>query len=400
MYPFQISATETGSVNGRPRALDVRTRSRGFSLIELMVGIVVSIICTLAIMAAFAVYEGHKRTTSSGDDAQQNGSYSLYALERQIRSAGSGLVQGSRYSVLGCAINAASGATALLPATSLPAPFATSGWPLTTLAFPVLIAGGGATTPDVIGVISGNPAQQVFKVGVTSTTATTVVVGNSFGFLASDYVLGTMPNGSCTIGQLAATPNPIPTTTTTLTLNTATSPSTGLTNAVNLFDLGRSPIFTLFGVDPATNSLVSFDLLQRATNGGAGTIPIADGIVQLKTLYGIHDGTNDGTGKSPEAATVVDNWVQPVGTVWGIAALTANTVAAQAAIAQIKAIRVAVVAQSRLPERSTDYAGPAALVIFPDLPSVQYTIATQPQFRYQVYDTTIPIHNALVTQTY
>ena len=397
MYPFQISATETGSVNGRPRALDVRTRSRGFSLIELMVGIVVSIICTLAIMAAFAVYEGHKRTTSSGDDAQQNGSYSLYALERQIRSAGSGLVQGSRYSVLGCAINAASGATALLPATSLPAPFATSGWPLTTLAFPVLIAGGGATTPDVIGVISGNPAQQVFKVGVTSTTATTVVVGNSFGFLASDYVLGTMPNGSCTIGQLAATPNPIPTTTTTLTLNAATSPSTGLTNAVNLFDLGRSPIFTLFGVDPATNSLVSFDLLQRATNGGAGTIPIADGIVQLKTLYGIHDGT----GPSGEPAFVVDNWVQPVGTTWGIAALTANTAAAQAAIAQIKAIRVAVVAQSRLPERSTDYVGKTTLTLFPDLAStLQYSITTQTQFRYKVYDTTIPIHNALVTQTY
>jgi len=398
MYPFQISATETGSVNGRPRALDVRTRSRGFSLIELMVGIVVSIICTLAIMAAFAVYEGHKRTTSSGDDAQQNGSYSLYELERQIRTAGSGLIQGKSYSVLGCAINAASGATALLPATSLPAPFAASGWPLTTLAFPVLIAGGGAATPDVIGVISGNPALQVFKVGVTSTTATSVVVGNSFGFLASDYVLGTMPNGSCTIGQLAATPNPIPTTTTTLTLNTATSPSTGLTNAVNLFDLGRSPVFTLFGVDPATNSLVSFDLLQRATNGGAGTIPIADGIVQLKTLYGIHDGS----GPSGEPVFVVDKWVQPVGAAWGIAALTANTAAAQAAIAQITAIRVAVVAQSRLPERASDYTtGKATLVLFPDLaPALQYTIATQTQFRYKVYDTTIPIHNALVTQTY
>nr|WP_255488536.1 PilW family protein [Rhodanobacter sp. MP1X3] len=206
-----------------------------------------------------------------------------------------------------------------------------------------------------------------------------------------------MPNGSCTIGQLAATPNPIPTTTTTLTLNTATSPSTGLTNAVNLFDLGRSPIFTLFGVDPATNSLVSFDLLQRATNGGAGTIPIADGIVQLKTLYGIHDGT----GPSGEPAFVVDNWVQPVGTTWGIAALTANTAAAQAAIAQIKAIRVAVVAQSRLPERSTDYVGKTTLTLFPDLAStLQYSITTQTQFRYKVYDTTIPIHNALVTQTY
>ena len=66
-------------------------KQTGFSLIELMVGMLVSIVCVLAMMAAFAAYEGPKRTTTSGDDAQQNGSYSLFELERQIRTAGSGL---------------------------------------------------------------------------------------------------------------------------------------------------------------------------------------------------------------------------------------------------------------------------------------------------------------------
>jgi type IV pilus assembly protein PilW len=82
------------------------SRSRGFSLIELMVGIVISLIGTLAIMAAFALFEGQKRTTTAGDDAQQNGSYSLYALERQLRTGGSGLVQGNSYGIWGCAISA------------------------------------------------------------------------------------------------------------------------------------------------------------------------------------------------------------------------------------------------------------------------------------------------------
>src|SRR5258708_3673161 len=76
--------------------------AHGFTLIELMVGLLISLICTLAMMAAFAGFEGQKRTTTSGNDAQQNGSYSLFQLERQIRSAGSGLTQGNRYNLWGC----------------------------------------------------------------------------------------------------------------------------------------------------------------------------------------------------------------------------------------------------------------------------------------------------------
>lgn len=69
--------------------------TRGFSLIELMVGIVISIICTLGMMAAFSAYESQKRTTTNGSDAQQNGSFSTFMLEREIRTAGSALVQGA-----------------------------------------------------------------------------------------------------------------------------------------------------------------------------------------------------------------------------------------------------------------------------------------------------------------
>ena len=375
-----------------------RLRQQGFSLIELLVGMLVSMICIMAIMSAFAVYEGHKRTTTSGNDAQQNGSYALYAMERQLRTAGSGIVQGFNYSLWGCPVSAysytGSSTTPTLPATSLPAPFSTSSWPLTARLVPVLIAAGGSN-PDVIGTVSGNSALQVFQITVSSTpSASSVVVSNALGILTGDYLIGTLSNGTC---ALVHTPSASPTaqvSSTNIALDMTNSAPTGLITATKLFDLGPSPAFTLFGVDPSTNSLVSYDLLQRPINNNAATVmPIADGIVQLKALYGIH---NIGDTNPNQ----IDQWVQPTGT-WDIGTLTASTAAAQTAMSQIQAIRVAVVAQSRLPERSTDYVGGTSLTLFPDLSSsLQYTVTTQTQYRYKVYDTTIPIRNVLVTMHY
>jgi len=370
-------------------------RQRGFSLIELMVGIVVSMICMLAIMAAFAVYEGKKRTTTSGNDAQQNGSYALYMLERQLRTAGSSIVQGYNYSLWGCPVTAYTNSTQTLPATSLPAPFTSSSWPLTTRLVPVLIAANSDTTqPDVIGVVGGNSAQQVFKIAVSSATASdSVTVKNALGILGGDYLIGTLSDGTCALGHISASSSGTATqvASTSIPLDTTNSPTTGLKTATYLFDAGPSPAFTLFGIDPTSNSLVSWDLLQRKVSGQAATVmPLAEGIVMMKALYGFQT-------SSSSALT----WVKPTGS-WSIATLTAGTAAAAANIGEIKAIRVAIVAQSRLPERASDYTtGQTSLTLFKDLDStLQYSVSTNKQFRYQVYDTTIPVRNALVTTHY
>ena len=368
------------------------TRQRGFSLIELMVGMLVSMICMLAMMAAFAVYEGKKRTTTSGNDAQQNGSYALYTLERQLRTAGSGIVQGLNHGLWGCPVTAYTGGKKVLPAASLPAPFASSGWPLTTRLVPVLIASGGKNGSDVIGVISGDSALQVFSVAVSSTPSTHgVVVSNALGFFTGDYLIGTLSNGTCAMAHIASnggTATQVPSTT--LVLDTPNSPSSGLQTATNVFNIGPSPSFTLYGVDPSSGSLVSWDLLQRSVdNQPAAITPVADGIVMVKALYGIQaSGSSNLT------------WKQPAGD-WDISKLTAGTNAAAVAMSQIKAIRVAIVAQSRLPEREADYKGEPKLTLFKDLPTdVQSSVPLDTQFRYQVYETTIPVRNAMVSQFY
>jgi len=368
-------------------------RQRGFSLIELMVGMLVSMLCMLAIMAAFAVYEGKKRTTTSGNDAQQNGSYALYTLERQLRTAGSSIVQGYNYGLWGCPVTAytttPTGKIQTLPAQSaLPSPFTSSSWPLTTRLVPVLIASGGSNS-DVIGVVGGNSALQVFKIAIAGTpTTSSVAVGNSLGIMTGDYLLGTLSDGTCALAHLTSSSTATQVSGTTLTLDAANSPATGLQKATYLFDAGAAPMFTLFGIDASTNSLVSYDLLQRPVNGQAAAVtPIADGIVLMKALYGIQTSTGI-------------SWVQPTGT-YSIDTLTASSSAASNAMGQIKAIRIAIIAQSRLPERSSDYVNKTSIVLFQDLGStLQYTFTPNTQYRYQVYDTTIPVRNALVSTHY
>jgi type IV pilus assembly protein PilW len=388
MYPLPRSAVDTTRPSCAPAA-----RQRGFSLIELMVGMLVSMICLLAIMAAFAVYEGKKRSTTTGNDAQQNGSYALYLMERQLRTAGSAMVQGYNYGLWGCPVTAYTDGAKVLPAASLPSPFTASGWPLTTRLVPALIAYGGGSNPDVVGVVGGDSAMQVFKMTISGTpSVSSVAVGNSLGILSGDYLAGTLSDGSCALAQSTRSSSGTATQVTgsTIQLDKNNSPAKGLQTAAYVFDLGPGPAFSLYGIDASTNSLVTWDLLQRKVDGqSASVLPIADGIVMLKALYGIQNGSSGAL-----------SWVQPTGD-WAIGTLTASTSAAATAMGKIKAIRVAVVAQSRLPERASDYTGNATLTLFKDLDtSLQYTINTSTQYRYQVYDTTIPVRNALVSTHY
>jgi len=380
--------------------LGVRSRARGFTLVELMVGLLISLLCTLAMFKAFAGFEGQKRTTTSGNDAQQNGSYSLFQLERQIRSAGSGLTQGNRYNVWGCSITAYSASTQRLPlatSTTPPAPF--TSWPPTTRAIPVLIQSGGPG-PDTIAVVAGNPAVRTFKTKVSSTPDSSTVTidsvsDNTTGIYKNDYLLASDSSSSnCTLTRAAADPvaNKI-------TLSAPDGPTTGLTKAFSgqgyLFDLGAVPAFTLFGVN-SSNTLVSYDLLQRSSSTPTS---IADGIVQIKALYGVD---TDGDG-------LIDTWVLPTGN-WALDKLTTDATTSAATYSKIKAVRVAIVAQSLLPERppplgatgpgiDPGYKGSTSLTLFSDLDiSLQVTVATQEQYRYKIYDTTIPVRGSFINK--
>src|SRR3989338_7895818 len=76
-----------------------RRHHTGFSLVEIMVGMVIGLLSTIIVMQVFATFEGQKRTTTGGSDAQTNGGVGLYTIERDIRMAGYGFADAT-----GCAL--------------------------------------------------------------------------------------------------------------------------------------------------------------------------------------------------------------------------------------------------------------------------------------------------------
>jgi type IV pilus assembly protein PilW len=72
---------------------------RGFSLVEIMVALVIGMIGVLVIMQVARTGEAQKRATTGSGDAQSNGALALHALQWDIKQAGYGF---SSINLLGC----------------------------------------------------------------------------------------------------------------------------------------------------------------------------------------------------------------------------------------------------------------------------------------------------------
>ncbi|MEY8879166.1 MAG: PilW family protein [Leptothrix sp. (in: b-proteobacteria)] len=67
---------------------------RGVTLVEMMVGMVIGLLAVLVIAQVALVYEGQKRNTTSGADAQVNGALAMQTLQREIQLSGFGITSG------------------------------------------------------------------------------------------------------------------------------------------------------------------------------------------------------------------------------------------------------------------------------------------------------------------
>ena len=66
--------------------------ARGFTLVEILVGLVLGLIAIIIMYQVFATFEAQRRTTVGGGDAQSAGHLSMYLMEREVRLAGLGLM--------------------------------------------------------------------------------------------------------------------------------------------------------------------------------------------------------------------------------------------------------------------------------------------------------------------
>lgn len=152
----------------------MKLQQTGFSLIELLVGLVIGLFATLAIMQVFSVFEGQKRTTSGSADAQTNGVIALMTLQRSVQMAGYGLsmpMADPGHNPLNC-INFADVSLdpGVEPDPLIPDDEGTPGTPANIRLSPIEITDGGANGSDQILVRYSTSAKGAVPISITQFT--------------------------------------------------------------------------------------------------------------------------------------------------------------------------------------------------------------------------------------
>lgn len=281
----------------------VPARFHGFSLVELLVGMVIAMLATVVVMQVYEAFEGQKRTTTGGADAQTNGSIALFNLQRDVAMAGYGLpLFSTRNPALLCEP---------LPAIDHDS---NAGTPKIGL-YPVLLVDGGAGAGASDTIIINYGATQtggVFMPIKSAIASTAVSVDNNLACKAGDIAL--LINGSaCEMSKVTKL-------TGTTSIELSTTPS-----------LVTEGIITCMGAWAEYRYEVVNNILMR--NGVSNVA----GIVNIQAQYGISAAANDNT---------IVQWVNPTGD-WALTkagdVVTTPTLANRN---RIKAIRIAVVARS------------------------------------------------------
>jgi type IV pilus assembly protein PilW len=375
-------------------------KHKGFTIVELMVGLTIGILLLLIVMQSYLMYEGQKRTTTGGADSSENGLTALRALQSDIREGGAGFVS-SQGIACPSYVNGSG-----------------SGNPL----FPVQIIDGGGTANDTIIVNYGNtPAGGNMAMVLLPPTPTLITVqGSTTAFAANDIVLLSDPGSltSCTMMQVASVTSfgatrivtqAYPASTTYSFPSGATyGPQDGPIGGY-VYDMG-SMTSNEYQVLPGCNALVLSSGMPGSSAPSCTTSPlaftnasaVADGIVALQAQYGV----------APAGQQTVTCWVNATtGNTCDTADWSASgLLATPANIQRIKAIRVAVVARSSQMDKnivSVDCAvssnhGPC---LWPDpsasspAPTVDLSSDTNwGHYRYKVFTTIIPLKNVIWAQ--
>ncbi len=342
----------------------------GFSLIEIMIGLVIGMIVSVVIVNILSTFEGQKRTTTGTADAQTNGSIALYSISRELQMAGYPLIPATN-SPLECTTLTfgGTGITSITPIT------VTDG-----------VAAMGVSASDTITIRYGTSPMGGIPTQISGApTGNAVPVQNSFGCRDGDITL--VINGTtCAITSLASAidvPRGV-TDSTTVNLKDNSAIAAGVVAShANLACLG------------------SWGAVTYAVNNGNlernGTPSVA-GIVNLQVQYGI---AAAGLVNTNPNFNQVAQWVNAEGA-WAAPILADRN--------RIKAIRIAVVARNDKLEginvtngcSGLDIPAPTGLCAWAGsatspAPMINLS-ANDPswaRYRYRVFETMIPLRNVI-----
>lgn len=343
------------------------SKQSGSFLLELMIGLLVSIVTVLSIMTIYTKFEAQKRTTSQMSQAVANGALALFPVVHYGKMAGYGINNSTIYN---CNVNAWKNGT-------------TFNFSLA----PVKIrTSGNNNTSDTIEFTIGNSDNFFSPVKLTQNmpnSSAVFKVDSRFGLKEGDLVIVGDGAQDCTLAQVSELPSSNGANSNVIhSSGNYTDPKTGgqvptqynkpsglginYNTGASLFNLGSNPQHLVYSV--LDNQLVQVNDFGTTNER---TI-IGDNIVMMKAIYGIDTGKNGD----------IDEW----------------TSIAPTDLSTIHAIRVAIISRSSLKEKADN--GVCNITTNADFVWANGTmnISNLPDwgcYRYRMYQTTVPLLNMM-----
>jgi type IV pilus assembly protein PilW len=322
-------------------------RHRGFSLIELMIGLTISLLGLAAVSQMMVAFSQKRNSITQTLAAQDNGVMALYRLERDVGQAGYGLMP-----LQTCATIANGANPSFTP-------------------FPLVITDGGTGVSDMITIKGVNPASGIPGTELDNTSGSTMTgsqynVRSSLGFSVNDLVAATNTCTATPVTSISAT-----------AIGYSYSPALPSSAVAGyLAYLGAPGEFFNRQYAIGTQALTVADYPAFTTNN------LVDNIVFMKAQYGL-----SATG----ASTVVTSWVS------GATALNS------ANVNRVVAVRIGVVAKATSSEVVEQ---PDPLPLLPQIldptgaeigAAVTFPLPDT-RTRYRAYSTIIPLKNSIWTR--
>ena len=344
----------------------------GFSLVEIMVGMVIGMFGLLIMMQVFSLAEEQKRTTTSGGDTQSTGAIALYGLQRDIRQAGYAL---SDAKMIGCNVVLRTGVTltAMAPLTinhaSIPA--------------------GDANTDTLLiayGNTNGTPQGDGISSYATAGVNTVYNMQTPSSFSINDRVIAAPATRLSPCALTLDTVLNIGTGANSQRVSVTTG-AAGMSPGGTLFNLGQSPkvyAYAIRGGDLTQCDYMTNDCsLAANTTNSAIWVQIGGNVASLRAEYG-----RDTTAPMDGFVDVFDQ--------------TAPTTACT--FARVSAARIALIARSAQLERTAvttvapAWEGTTVQTATPPTNPTAYPIdlsgnTTWQNYRYKIFQTVVPLRN-------
>ncbi|MDB5746335.1 MAG: hypothetical protein JWP72_1183 [Massilia sp.] len=375
-------------------------RSRGFSMVELLVSVAIGLLALVFATRLITGAEQNKSSALGSSDSMQNGMLAMFSISGDAQQAGFGL---NDPILAGCdTIFTDTGGFALATA-------ARGGATVRPLAAAIIESGGAG--PDRISLYSGSSLSGTGTVRVVSN----YIGGTSlnldiepFGFAKGDVVVVAPEagDGQCALTQVSNDPTGEPA----LTVAGGTGFRYNSGELGRPFDGGTTRVFNLgppaslsFHTWSVTNGFLQLRSTDMA-GSGATPVTVADNIVSIKAQYGFD--TRTGAAFDPKGALRVGRWSAEMIDADGDA-----EVGSAGDYQHMAALRIAVVARSKTRERvgtagtctattslPTVFGSEEPLGVKPAPVSVDVAVAGDGVdwrcYRYRVFETIVPLRNA------